>query len=583
MVSKQKEFEFYTDRASRARTSQDHVREVLHHRRAILANPSYERTSRTYLNIGNVFNDTQYDKKNYKLAIHQFKHAYTVDPTYTYALFNMALSYRRDGDLQKAVSIYEDLTNITPDDHQLYLNLAFAYNKIGDSEKTIKHLEKALEINPTYGKAYSMIGKQLFKKERVLDAVENYLTAIRLNYDTDMVNYRLGKALHTTGDIEGAIQYYNKALETNSKYYHVNCYLGYVLHCKGEMEEARAQYQVALANFTDRVQVHYFYACYLWDKDERFSAIEQYCMSFQLLANKATNKERLLKVVNSDFSRLKHRLCGEKESRPLQDDIQREIDTKQLMAYLLRMEMRNNMPNPATMTQDPLSENKAVTDSDQLKIDVLSMYSNFVLARLLDCGDPSHLDSKIKSLYTDTFSTHLSPTSQLQLCLLTTAATLNSPALILNSGESSLDADFKILGSYMMESERIARLVVSIVHNLASARRQEAILREINRNQVEAVCREINGAQVEEKKDMDSESTDVSVQMHKRIRIKEEVEKLALLDLKSLVWVFDEETIRVVNALDESQVAKEPDTLVMEMFAKKMEHCRLSSPREDIL
>ena len=124
---------------------------------------------------------------NYKMALSQLQEAEKAERNNAYTIFNLAMTYEKTGELQKAADLYEGLLSTMPDYSQLYYQLAnikgslgnegegyyyygYYYWYEGDIESAKRHYSKAASLlsqdSPMKADAENMLKKiSRFEKE----------------------------------------------------------------------------------------------------------------------------------------------------------------------------------------------------------------------------------------------------------------------------------------------------------------------------------------------------------------------------------------------------------------------------------
>jgi len=132
-----------------------------------------------------------FEIKEYGKAVESLLLAAKYNPTDSDILFNLALSYKKDGDLTAAIKMYKEVVQLEPDSIDAFYNLggccreqkkfdeaikwylrvieldsnhmsasnnlAFVYQVQGETEKAIQCLKKVLELNPDHEAAGHML------------------------------------------------------------------------------------------------------------------------------------------------------------------------------------------------------------------------------------------------------------------------------------------------------------------------------------------------------------------------------------------------------------------------------------------
>lgn len=100
--------------------------------------------------------DSQFN--NPKKAIDFYKKAININPKLIIARINLALTYNKEGKIEKAKKEYLKTLKISPSDVDAHNNLGNIYRTLKKKEKAIYHFEKAIEYNSKYPNAYLNLG-----------------------------------------------------------------------------------------------------------------------------------------------------------------------------------------------------------------------------------------------------------------------------------------------------------------------------------------------------------------------------------------------------------------------------------------
>ena len=87
------------------------------------------------------------------------------------------------GDSQKAVSLYREALEATPQDATLEYKLAVALDRAGDETGERAALEQAIQIDPNLAVAQNQLGYLFYKNGQYDTAEEHFRQAIRANPD----------------------------------------------------------------------------------------------------------------------------------------------------------------------------------------------------------------------------------------------------------------------------------------------------------------------------------------------------------------------------------------------------------------
>jgi tetratricopeptide (TPR) repeat protein len=123
----------------------------------------------------------------------------------------------RGGNLDDAISKYEQATTLDPTNHRILWKLATAYQKKEAWDKVSITLSKAQKLAPTYANYFFLDG---YAKEQLAikgpaswaDAKEPLLQAVKLDPNLADPNFELGEILLHLDDEQGALQNYTEAV-----------------------------------------------------------------------------------------------------------------------------------------------------------------------------------------------------------------------------------------------------------------------------------------------------------------------------------------------------------------------------------
>jgi tetratricopeptide (TPR) repeat protein len=146
-------------------------------------------------------------------AIDSYKKALEIKPGYSEAYYNMAIAFKKKGDLDASIESYKKAIKIKPDYTEAYFNMGNALKEKGDFEASIDSYKKALEIKPGYAEAYYNMGVAFMNKGNLDASIESYKKALEIKPGYAEAYNNIGNIFRNKGDLETAIDSYKKALE----------------------------------------------------------------------------------------------------------------------------------------------------------------------------------------------------------------------------------------------------------------------------------------------------------------------------------------------------------------------------------
>ncbi len=163
------------------------------------------------------------------------------------ALLERAAAFHRNGDIDKAQTLYEEILCADPDHFgSLRLLGALSYQK-GNDFRAIELLKRAIRINPHLASAYLDLGNALQRTRQWEMAEACYDAAIALEPDYAAAHNNRGKVLHESGKLEEAILSYRRAIALGENPAEVLNNLGNALEDAGRSADAASCYDRAIA------------------------------------------------------------------------------------------------------------------------------------------------------------------------------------------------------------------------------------------------------------------------------------------------------------------------------------------------
>jgi len=161
---------------------------------------------------------------NFAQAEHHFERALAINPSYTEAALNLAVTNNDRGKYEAARQIYARIRGMAPDG-------ATALDPFARGKIANMHAEVA--------QAYADAGM-------VHDAIIEYERAVRLCPQFADLRTKLGTLLRETGDLSRAREQYEAAIEAKPTYVPARVQFGVTLLALGESDAAAQQWQTAL-------------------------------------------------------------------------------------------------------------------------------------------------------------------------------------------------------------------------------------------------------------------------------------------------------------------------------------------------
>jgi tetratricopeptide (TPR) repeat protein len=185
-----------------------------------------------------------------------FRHALKVTQHNYIALDNLGDALLKKGRTDEAISQYQEVVQLKPNDAAAYNNLGNALGKSGRIDKAISQYHEALRLKPDDASAHYSLGAALDEKGQTDEAISQYQEAIRFKPDYVPPHNNLGNAFLNTGRTDEAISQYQETLRLQPDYAEAHNNLGVALVRKDRSDEAISQYQEALRLKPDYADAH---------------------------------------------------------------------------------------------------------------------------------------------------------------------------------------------------------------------------------------------------------------------------------------------------------------------------------------
>jgi tetratricopeptide (TPR) repeat protein len=200
---------------------------------------SIEVHAHTYFDLGNaLLNNGNVDK-----AISQFQQAVQIDPDYADAHGNLGFALNKMGKVDEAISQFQQAVQIDPDSAVDQNNLGNSLLRQGKVDEAILHLQQAVKINPGFALAQNNLGNALHQNGLWVEATPHFAEA----------QFDLGYALLQQGKADEAILHFQEAVKITPAYAVAQYNLGKAFLQEGRSVEAIDNYRMAIQINSDYV------------------------------------------------------------------------------------------------------------------------------------------------------------------------------------------------------------------------------------------------------------------------------------------------------------------------------------------
>ncbi|MGF1491530.1 MAG: tetratricopeptide repeat protein [Microcoleaceae cyanobacterium] len=161
-------------------------------------------------------------------------------------LYETALSFHEQGELESARQTYQDLLQLQPEHPEAWLNLGILQYDLQDYSSAVQSLGQSLELDDEEAYGHYYMGLCLEKIHQLGQAVTAYQKAIELDPDLIDAYNNLGNIWYQQGEFAEAEMYYRAAISTDPYFWGSYLNLGNVLFEQNQLDEAIETYQTAL-------------------------------------------------------------------------------------------------------------------------------------------------------------------------------------------------------------------------------------------------------------------------------------------------------------------------------------------------
>jgi len=186
------------------------------------------------------------EKKQFDLAISNFKQLQKLDPDDIENLHNLGNAYIEKGEYDSAIEIFKEILKFNQKDTNTFFKIGVLYSKKNNPDIAMKYFNQVLEIDPNNPEIYVQIGYFYFEKGHFDLALEKFKKSIEVQPTFHAYN-NIGAIFATKGLFDHAIFNYERALEINPNDTQCHIDLGHIYLSKGLYEKARDEFRKALA------------------------------------------------------------------------------------------------------------------------------------------------------------------------------------------------------------------------------------------------------------------------------------------------------------------------------------------------
>ena len=159
---------------------------------------------------------------------------------------NLGLALLQKGQVDEAITQYQESLKINPFDAESHSNLGSALRQKGRVDEAIVQYREALRIEPDFAPSHNNLGNALKQNGRLDEAIVQYQEAVKIDPNYVAAYSNLGAALQQKGQVDAAIAQYQEALKIDPGHAVTHHNLGVALAGQGRLDEAVVQLQEAI-------------------------------------------------------------------------------------------------------------------------------------------------------------------------------------------------------------------------------------------------------------------------------------------------------------------------------------------------
>ena len=179
-------------------------------------------------------------------AVSIYERLVTDNPKDSHALHYLGLAHMQLGNLSKASALLEHSLTLDPVDTNALNDYGIIKTKLGEHEHALRSFDRALELSPCHADALSNIAALLNSQRMPYEALPYLERLNELQPDSIDTIFRLAHTCLKLGDAERAIAGLRRVINLQPHHERARLMLGQALESIGKFTQARAMYLAAL-------------------------------------------------------------------------------------------------------------------------------------------------------------------------------------------------------------------------------------------------------------------------------------------------------------------------------------------------
>ena len=178
-------------------------------------------------------------------AIGMFEQAIQRKPDFRLALHGLGTTLAQSGRLPESKQALLKALKMMPEDASVLNDLGLVYIGTGETREAVEVLQKAANIDPDYADAYNNLGGALSRLSDPAGAEAAYRAAIKMRPDFAEAHRNLANLLTGLNNFDEAQYHFRKAVQSNPKYALAYYEYGLALAQRERFRDAKEQFEAA--------------------------------------------------------------------------------------------------------------------------------------------------------------------------------------------------------------------------------------------------------------------------------------------------------------------------------------------------
>ena len=212
-----------------------------------------------------------------------------MDINYAAAQHNdLANTYRRNGDIDKAMQHIREALRLKPNYSAAFNNLGCILYSQGSIEAAKNNFQKALRITPMFVDAHLNLANCYASKNQMQSAATHYQAVLQQDPEHQVANFNLGMAYVSEQEHNKVITQFSKVIALESGNIEANYQLGIAYLSLSNSIEAEKYLRIAIELDPTRSEAYHNLAILALKNEQRELALEYFCKTLELNPDNTT-------------------------------------------------------------------------------------------------------------------------------------------------------------------------------------------------------------------------------------------------------------------------------------------------------